>query len=105
MPEDEDAAEGPVEDGARGGQCQERLDGQIVMEQREALVECDHGRPSDAHHRAHHLGHPMPPAQSTCSSLHNIKVCSSVNTASILDYLIMLKIEGSMTCHACVRTG
>ena len=63
MPEDEDAAEGPVEDGARGGQRQERLDGQIVMEQRQALVEGDHGRPSDAHHRAHHLGHPMPPAQ------------------------------------------
>jgi hypothetical protein len=63
VPEDEDAAEGPVEDGARGGQCQEGIDCGIVVEQRQALVEGDHGRASDAHHRAHNLGHPIPPAQ------------------------------------------
>lgn len=63
MTEDEDAAESPVEDGAGGGQRHERLDGKILMEQRQALVEGDHGGSSDAHHRAHHLGHPMSPAQ------------------------------------------
>ena len=63
MAEDENAAESPVEDGAGGGQRHQRLDVQIVMEQRQALVQGYHGRPSDAHHRAHHLGHPMPPAQ------------------------------------------
>lgn len=68
MAEDEDAAESPVEDGAAAGGGQRhrrRLDMQIitVMEQRQALVQGYDGGPSDAHHRAHHLGQPMPPAQ------------------------------------------
>lgn len=67
MAEDEDAAESPVEDGAAAGGGQRhrrRLDVHItVMEQRQALVQGYDGGPSDAHHRAHHLGQPMPPAQ------------------------------------------
>ena len=84
MTEDEDAAESPVEDGAGGGQGHQRLDVQIVMEQRQALVQGYHGRPTDAHHRAHHLGHPMPPAQvhllKPAIKSKDILSISSVNT-------------------------